>query len=216
MEDSSTQGPNRSPREELGQSAEGARTSELVRRAEAGDRRALEEMLSAHVARLRGYIRLRMGPRVRSKESSEDLVQSVCREALERLDEFEFRGESSFRNWLFRTAEHKVVDRGRFYTRDKRDAARERSVHAGAEDGDTLRGLESLFTPSRDAAAHEELERLAEAFAQLPPDYQEVILLARVVGLPHAEIAERMGKSVSATWTLLSRALARLAFRLGE
>lgn len=190
------------------------RLAALVERAASGDRLAIEELLSAHVARLRAYIRLRMGPRVRSKETSEDLVQSVCREALERLDDFEFRGEASFRNWLFRAAEHKVVDRGRFYSRDKRDSSRERSVQAAAEEVDTLRGLETLFTPSRDAAAHEELERLDLAFAGLPPDYQEVILLARVVGLPHAEIAERMNKSVSATWTLLSRALARLAREL--
>ncbi len=204
--------PNiKGPRTEV---PEDPRTAELVERAAKGDRLAIEELLSDHVARLRAYVRLRMGPRVRSKESSEDLVQSVCREALERLDGFEFRGEASFRNWLFRTAEHKVVDRGRFYARDKRDASRERPVSAGAEDSDILRGLESMFTPSRDAAAHEELERLDHAFADLPPDYQEVILLARVVGLPHAEIAERMGKSVSATWTLLSRALARLARQL--
>jgi RNA polymerase sigma-70 factor (ECF subfamily) len=195
------------------------RSRDLVRRATAGDTAAVEQLLTEHLSRLRAFVRLRMGRVVSAKESTEDLVQSVCREALEHLDGFEYRGEASFRHWLFRRAEHKVQDRGRFYSRGKRDAAREIPIQGTAPDGEapeTLRGLESLFTPSRDAVAHEELARLERAFAKLPADYQEVILLARVVGLPHAEIAERMGRSVSATWTLLSRALARLSTLLGE
>jgi RNA polymerase sigma-70 factor, ECF subfamily len=187
---------------------------ELVRRATAGDREAVEGLLTAHLSRLRAFLRLRMGGAVRARESTEDLVQSVCREALERLDGFEYRGEASFRHWLFQQAEHKVIDRARFYGRAKREGAREVSIDRRRAEDETLRGLESLFTPSRDAVAREEVERLEAAFAKLPPDQREVILLARIVGLPHAEIAERMGRSVSATWTLLSRALARLSTHL--
>jgi RNA polymerase sigma-70 factor (subfamily 1) len=203
--------------EETDEAAEPERSRDLVQRATAGDQAAVELLLAEHLSRLRAFLRLRMGRIVRSKESTEDLVQSVCREALERLDDFEYRGEASFRHWLFRQAEHKVADRGRFYSRRKRDAAREVPISGtlAGDEADTLRGLESLFTPSRDAVAHEELERLEVAFRELPPDYQEVILLARVVGLPHAEIAQRMDRSVSATWTLLSRALARLSTHLG-
>jgi RNA polymerase sigma-70 factor (ECF subfamily) len=185
--------------------------ADLVRRAAAGERDAIETLLSRHLARLRAFVRLRMGPLVRSKESSEDLVQSVCREALRDLSRFEYRGEASLRNWLLTQAERKVADRGRFWRRDRRDPAREA---APVEDAETLRGLESLFTPSQEAAAHEELERLERVFQELPPDDQEVILLARVMELPHEQIAERMGRSVSATWSLLSRALAKLALKL--
>ncbi|QDU66456.1 RNA polymerase sigma factor [Engelhardtia mirabilis] len=192
------------------------RTAALVERAGRGDREAIEALLLQHLARLRAFVRLKMGPVVRGRESSEDLVQSVCREVLEGLDGFEYRGEAGFRQWLFRRAEHKVIDRGRFWRRDKRDAAREVPATPLGDEGETLRGLESLFTPSRDVAAHEELGRLERAFAELPPDYQEVILLARVLELGHEEIAERMGRSVSSTWSLLSRALARLASKLED
>ena len=184
---------------------------DLIRRATSGDSTAVEALLSEHLSRLRAFLRLRMGRAVRAKESTEDLVQSVCREALERLDGFEYRGEASFRHWLFRQAEHKVIDRGRFYGREKRDIGREVPIDAAHDDRETLRGMESLFTPSQDAIANEELERVERAFQELSPEYQEVILLARIVGLPHAQIAERMDKTVSATWTLLSRALARLS-----
>jgi RNA polymerase sigma-70 factor, ECF subfamily len=62
--------------------------------------------------------------------------------------------------------------------------------------------------------AAEELGRLEAAFARLDADYREVIVLARVVGLSHAEIAARMGRTESATWNLLARALAKLSTEL--
>ena len=77
-------------------------------------------------------------------------------------------------------------------------------------------GLLSLCTPSRDAAGKEDLERLERAFARLSTDQQEVIRLARFAGLVHEEVARRMGRTPSATRSLLSRALARLATLLEE
>lgn len=185
---------------------------ERIARAARGDDAAVEELLGAHLDGLRGYVRLRMGRVLRTREESADLVQSVCREVLADLDGFEYRGHAAFRDWLFTCAEHKLRDRARFWARDRRDAAREQPL-AGFDDDElaTLDGLSSLLSPSRDAVAAEELAGLETAFAKLEPDYREVILLARVVGLSHAEIAQRMGRTESATWNLLSRALAKLS-----
>lgn len=55
---------------------------------------------------------------------------------------------------------------------------------------------------------------MEQAFEDLAEDYREVILLVRVVGLPHARIAETMERAETATRTLLSRAPARLSTRL--
>jgi len=52
--------------------------------------------------------------------------------------------------------------------------------------------------------------RLADALARLPADYAEVILLRNVEGLPHQEIARRMGRGIGAVRMLWVRALARL------
>jgi RNA polymerase sigma-70 factor (ECF subfamily) len=198
-----------------GAATDEARERERVLRAARGEAHAIDELLGAHLDSLRGYVRLRMGRLVRTREESADLVQSVCREALADLGDFEYRGAASFREWLFTCAENKLRDRGRFWRRDRRDPAREEPL-AGfeADDRGALMGLASLLTPSRDAVAAEELERLETAFAELEPDYREVIVLARVVGLSHAEIAARMGRTESATWNLLSRALAKLSTKL--
>ena len=59
--------------------------------------------------------------------------------------------------------------------------------------------------------AGEQAERIERAFQGLPPDYREVILLSRIVGLSRAEAAREMGRSESAVRNLLHRALAQLA-----
>jgi RNA polymerase sigma-70 factor (ECF subfamily) len=159
---------------------------------------------------LRSFVRRRLGRGLRARESSQDLVQSICREVLEDLPELEFRGEGGFRHWLFRRAENKIRDRGRYWGRERRTSEREVRLPAGGG-GELARQLVSLRTPSRDASSKEEIDRLERAFAALPADHREVVFLARIAGMPHAEIAGRMGRSQAATRTLLCRALARLA-----
>lgn len=193
---------------------------ELVEDAVAGDREARNDLLQRHLPGLRAFVRKHVGPGVRSHESSMDLVNSVCREALQALPRFEYRGPDSFRNWLLRQAENKIRDRGRYWRRERRTTSREAGSLSTILRHDDAPGrmspLESLCTPSHHACAREELSRAVEAFQELPPDYREVIVLARVLALPHPEIARRMGRSPAATRTLLSRALARLAMLVQE
>jgi RNA polymerase sigma factor (sigma-70 family) len=180
---------------------------------EAGRSPTFDELLERHLGALRTFVRPRIGRLIRARESSGDVVQSICRGVLDDPNGFEYRGEAGFRRWLFRRAERKIIDKGRFYGRDKRDVRRDKELRTGTGDGSSI-GLDAahtLNTPSRQAVAHEELERLESAFRQLPEDYRQVLVLARLVGLPHASIARRLGRSEGATRKLLSRALARLA-----
>jgi RNA polymerase sigma factor (sigma-70 family) len=62
--------------------------------------------------------------------------------------------------------------------------------------------------------AREQIERLELAFDGLSEDHRKVITLARIVGLPHKDIAAEMGRSESATRMLLFRALGQLGIAL--
>jgi RNA polymerase sigma-70 factor (ECF subfamily) len=187
-------------------------------RAAAGDAQARHLLLERHLGSLRSYIRVRLGRGLRRKETSLDLTQSVCRQVLQNFDAFDYRGEESFRHWLLRQAENKIRDRRRFWLRGKRDkdlevpGAELLSLHGPREL--VPRALQDLCTPSRHVAGKEELARLERILHALPEDFRTVIELARLQGLSHREIAGRMGRSTSATRTLLSRALARLATEL--
>jgi RNA polymerase sigma-70 factor (ECF subfamily) len=177
--------------------------------ARAGDPGAVERLIERYQPRLHAYIRLRLGDRVRAREASMDVVQSVCRELLAAAPAFEFRGEERFRDWLFTAALNKIRDKQRFHGRDKRDAARELDL-----DDDGMQQAASFLTPSVDAIGHETAAAVTAALAELREEHREVITLARIVQLPHDVIAESMGRSEPAVRQLLVRALLALSERL--
>jgi RNA polymerase sigma-70 factor (ECF subfamily) len=170
----------------------------------------VQDLVARYLPALRAFVRLRMGSELRAREESCDLVQSVAREVLQHADRFRFGGESGFREWLFTTAHRKVVNRLEHWRSAKRDARAARSLALP----DELAGLGG--SPSQLASAHEELARIEAAFDQLTEEQREVVMLSRLLGLTHAEIAARQGRTEVAVRKTLSRALARLAAVLAD
>lgn len=184
----------------------------LIEDASRGHAPAVDELLARHVHDLHAFVRLRAGPAILGRESVADLVQSVCREVLERVGDFEYRGEAPFRAWLFTQALHKIVDRNRYYHRAKRDVDREARIADAAESAaDLVEIYGTICTPSRVAAAREEVERVERLFQQLSEDQREAITLSRIAGLGYAEIADRMGRTESAIRGLVARGLSKLS-----
>ncbi len=195
---------------------------ELLSRMKAGDREALGELLGRHLPGLRGYVRLHGGALLRAKEASTDIVQSVCREVLERLDEerLEYRGEAQFRAWLYEAALYKIKNRRKYWDAEQRDPGREQ--RAAPPDGSRAGvGWDQLLahstaSPSEHAAREEEHAGARALLTQLPARYRQVVELAKLEGLDHAEIARRMDITEGASRMLPSRALARLATLSGD
>ncbi|MEZ5967116.1 MAG: sigma-70 family RNA polymerase sigma factor [Planctomycetota bacterium] len=185
----------------------------LITAARQRDRRAIEELLVRHLPPLEAFVRLRMGPALRARLTAPDLVQSVCREVLEDLGDFQFRGEAAFRHWLYTRAQNKLLEKRRYVDADKRSPAREESPGEGSA---FLSCYHTLVTPSRVMAAREDIARIEAAFDALPDDYREAITLHRICGLGHAEIAERMGRSEGAVRNLVYRGMSRLALQVEE
>ena len=188
-------------------------TARLLQEASNGGVIAVETLLTRYLPELHAFIRLRAGARILHRENSEDLVQSVCREVLQDAATFEYRGERSFKKWLYLTAQHKIYDRARFHGSMKRDSAREQVL---ATEPGYYSGYAGLMSPSRVMIQQEDVQRLERVFDALPAQYAEVITLARIVGLSHEEIAVEIGTTVAASRMLLHRALARLAVMLSD
>jgi RNA polymerase sigma-70 factor (ECF subfamily) len=183
--------------------------SRLIESAQRGDATALDALLGRYLPGLRAFVRLRAGPTVRAHESASDIAQSVCREVLQNLSTFKYGGETGFKHWLYATALRKLQKRDEHWRAQKREAAR-----VVGDEQALLDAYRNVSSPSRRAMAKEELARIEKAFDELGDDEREVITLARVVGLPHKEIAEAMGRTEGATRVLLHRALAKLAEKL--
>jgi RNA polymerase sigma-70 factor, ECF subfamily len=186
-------------------------SAHLAERAARGDARAMQTLLELHLDGLRAFVRLRTGPELRQRESSSDLVQSVCREILEQAHRFQHPSESAFRRWLYTTALRKISDRAEHWRAQKRDAGREEAWPSQAGDQALFQRYRSFSSPSGHAMVREEVERVERAFEELTDEQREVITLAHVAGLSRAEIATQMERSEGAVRVLLHRSLARLA-----
>jgi RNA polymerase sigma factor (sigma-70 family) len=154
---------------------------------------------------------LRSSAPLRAHESVSDLVQSTCREALRHADRLEYRGDASFREWLATVALNKLRERERFLRAAKRDLRREQATADGDAQLSACYADLAGASPSQHAIASERVAQLERAFDQLSGDQREVLLAARLLGLSHAEIAGRLGKSEVAVRSLLSRALVRIS-----
>lgn len=191
-------------------SAVSARDAELYEKAATGDAASLDALLARYLPQLHAYVHLRLSDELRARESSMDVVQSVCRELLAERERFDFRGEERFRAWLFTAALNKLRDKFRFHGGALRDVRRE---ERGEVDLDQL-VARSLLTPSQDAIAAERVRAVRDALGSLGEDHREVVSLVRIAGLPHAVVAEVLGRSEAATRQLLGRALVQLAAEL--
>jgi RNA polymerase sigma-70 factor (ECF subfamily) len=190
--------------------------TDLARDAAAGDAKAVESLLVQHLPSLVAYVRLQAGPLVRARESISDLVQSVCVEVLRDAQGFEYQGDAQFRRWLHVQVLHKIQNRHRDLRAARRDVLREVPAEVKNQDAETVAECyATLCTPSQVAMGRERMEAMEAAFATLPADQQQAVLMRRVVGLSYAAIGEQLGKSEGAVRNLVYRGVAQLAARMG-
>jgi RNA polymerase sigma-70 factor (ECF subfamily) len=186
---------------------------ELVRRARGGDSAAAGLLLARHGPALRARVSRRLPRSLRSKIGESDVVQEACLAAFLHLEEFEDRGEGSFRGWLATVAERKVLDElRRFAGTDKRNLARE---VGGGTTAARLAVTSGDPSPSAAAIGNEESARLAAAMERLSTEHREVIRLVHELRLPLAEAGARMGRSADAARKLYARAVLVLGEHMG-
>ncbi len=178
-------------------------TQALLTRAGGGDRTAFEELADRYRPRLEALIRLRLGADLGAKVEVDDISQETLLRAFTSMDTLRADNDRSFFAWLAGIAHNVVLTLARHHTR--------RPV-VPYDDDQTADDP----SPSRGAQRSERFDRLQKALDSLTPDHREVILLARIEGLPTEDVAKRMGRSQSAVGQLLWRALKKLRERFGD
>jgi RNA polymerase sigma-70 factor, ECF subfamily len=163
--------------------------------------------------------RPRLAHRLRGKLDASDIVQETLLQAYRKLAQFRGHTEGELAAWLFKILETTFAMTARQFQAEARDVGRERSMEAGVQVSAAL--LRAWLnagrpTPVEYAQRREQVRRLAEAVAKLPPDQGRAIHLHYLEGRPLVEVASLLHRSREAVAGLLFRGLRRLRFLLGE
>jgi RNA polymerase sigma-70 factor (ECF subfamily) len=175
----------------------------LAERAQAGDKAALGDLFQTYRERLEAGIEVELQSRGLGCVDAEEILQETFLQAVESVGRFRWKGGDSFYLWICGIARNLVSRATKKHLRARTIQLPEQVPATGAP-------------PSKLLRRQERFDRLEEAFALLPPDYREVLRLARLEGLKVREIARRMGRSENAVRHLMARAVLELRRRFGD
>ena len=169
---------------------------DLLRRCQAGDTEAFDELVTRYRTRVFGMIY----NMVHSEQDAWDLAQDSFLKAWKSIKRF--RGRSSFYTWIYRIVMNVTID----WLRKKQIKG------AGTEFDDAiqLRQVDpaSKTVPKTEALPYETMERgeirvrIDKAIAQLSSEQRAVILMKETEDMQYHEIAETLGCSIG---TVMSR-----------
>lgn len=170
---------------------------ELLRAWREGDRRAGSELFSRHFDELYGFFR----SKVPSGDEAEDLVQQTMLACVRNRDGF--RGDASFRTYLFTVARSRLID---MYRRRGRN--------------DEPEGVSSLLDPGQSPSTWfrtgERKLQLLAALSQLGFDHQLALELHYVQGFKGPELASILDIPEGTVRSRLRRARAALVEQLRQ
>jgi RNA polymerase sigma-70 factor, ECF subfamily len=148
--------------------------------------------------------------KVRDAHQAEDLVQATCLRAFRAFDRFE-RG-TNYKAWLFRILSNAILDLQR--------QASKTPIEVDLDVGSSCFPLHieaernRLRDPERQLMAASLAHEVRTALADLPPEWQAVVLLSFVEGFSYKEIADILGCPIGTIMSRLYRARQFLRQRL--
>lgn len=173
----------------------------LIRAAQQGDERALDQLLRAHQDRIHAVCRRLAGNDADALDATQEALIAIVR-GLDRFD-----GRAKFSTWAYRVATNACLDELR---------RRNRRPDPGLPDHET-----ADLTPIAAAAPRDPAETVTAAIdvdrglAELPEEFRAAVVLRDVAGLDYAEIAAVLEIAPGTVRSRIARGRARLADAIG-
>lgn len=178
----------------------------LVERAQRGDKRAFEMLVSKYQRKLARLV----GRLVRDSGEAEDVTQETFIKAYRALPSF--RGDSAFYTWLYRigvnTAKNSLVAQGRRAPTHTLVDAEE------AEHFEEAGLLHDMNTPEAELMSRQIAETVHQSMEALPEELSTAIRLREIEGLSYEEIASVMNCPIGTVRSRIFRAREAIAERL--
>lgn len=176
--------------------------STLISAAQNGDRRALDQLLRRHQARVHAICRRLAGNDADALDATQEALIAIVK-GLPRFD-----GRAKFTTWAYRVATNACLDELR---------RRGRRPDPGLPEYETadLRPLGSANPgdPADAATIRVDVDR---GLAELPEEFRTAVVLRDVAGLDYAEIAEALDLAPGTVRSRIARGRARLVAVLTE
>ncbi len=173
---------------------------QAVDRFKAGDAKAFDELVTRYEGKIYGFLMRMCGCADRAK----DTVQDTFMTAFRYLNGF--RGEASFKTWLYRIASTACLKSKR---RRKDEPERHVSLDdlvPGEAEVNELVNSSWPTTPAEDLLNNELREHIQNSLLKLPEKYRIVFVLRDVEGFSAEEAAKTLKISVAAVKSRLHRA----------
>ncbi len=160
----------------------------LIQSAQNGNHEAFEKLYLKHIKLVYGFVYQKTG----NREDCEDLTQEIWMNVIKNLKSFE--GKSSFKNWLFGIAKHKIMD----YYREKYRIGQSPLI-------------EEIFLDENENEDNVTKEnKIKVLLASLPENYRTVLELRFLQGYTTNEIAKELKMTVSNVKVTQFRAIKKL------
>ena len=174
-------------------------TVELLARAKAGERDALERLFARHIPALRRWARGRLPRWARDIADTSDIVQDSVLQTFRRIESFEPRGDGALQAYLRQA----LVNHLRNQLRRVGTRPQTAPLETGTPD--------EAASPLEVAIGSQTLERYEAALGRLSIDERDAIVSRIEFGMSYAEIAAALGKpTADAARQSVVRALKRL------
>jgi RNA polymerase sigma-70 factor (ECF subfamily) len=175
----------------------------LVRKAQAGDRAAFEEL----VRRTSRLIFARLYLETGDRHQTEDLLQETWFLAFRSIGRL--NDPKNLRSWLLTIAQNVLTDAARRAARQKRSGP-----SAGPGVLESVAG--PVSRPDQDAERSEERDRVLAVLRSLPEEYRIPLTLRYIAGADYETIEAQLGLSNGALRGLLHRGLKMLRGRVED
>jgi RNA polymerase sigma-70 factor, ECF subfamily len=160
----------------------GDKTEQLVKRAQAGDRAAFDDLVRRYRARIYALTLHLTG----SRSEADDITQDVFTRAYQQLHTF--AGRSEFFTWLYRIAVNRSLNA-------RRDTARRRTSGLDDPRVQAAVAVDAWGDPRRAAELRQTYARLVTALDRLSPTLRSTVVLVSLQGLSHDEASAVLGCS---------------------
>ncbi len=158
------------------------KTEKLVRRAQAGDRAAFDDLVRRYRARIYALTLHLTG----SRSEADDITQDVFTRAYQRIGTF--AGRSEFFTWLYRIGVNRALNARRATARRRTSGLDDPRVQAAV-------AVDAYGDPRRAAELRQTYARLVTALDRLSPALRSTVVLVALQHMSHDEAAAVLGCS---------------------